>query len=213
MNRPVIVLGGGGHARVLLDMLRRLKREVAGVVDPGLPVGGLWRGVPVLGDDTAIFCHVPQGVELVNGIGSLPRDNGLRRRLFEHFTLQGYCFATLVDPQAWVAEDVELAVGVQIMAGVNIQTGTRIACNSIVNSGATIDHDCRIGCHVHVAPGAVLSGGVTLGDGVHVGTGACLIQSVAVGEGSVIGAGAVVTGNVVARRIVYPPRAVVRNLT
>lgn len=212
MNKPVILLGAGGHAKVLIGMLRRLRVEVLGVADPRLAAGDQWLGCPVLGNDDAVLSHDSQAIELVNGIGSLPRDSGLRSRLFQRFVERGYRFKTVVDAAAWLADDAQLAQGVQVMAGVIIQTGTIIAKNCIVNSGAIVEHDGRIGRDCHIAPGATLCGGVELGDSVHVGAGAVIIQGVTVGSHSVIGAGAIVTRDVASRKIVYPPRSSIQDL-
>lgn len=212
MTKPVILLGSGGHARVLLDMLRRLDVEVLGIADPQQPAGSDWFGVLVLGDDSVVQDYAAEQIELVNGIGSLPGDSGLRRKLFNQFKVRGYQFCTVVDPRAFVAGDATLAEGVQAMAGVIIQAGTIIAENCIVNSGAIVEHDCRIGREVHIAPGAVLSGGITIGDRAHIGTGASLIQGLNIGADSVIGAGSVVTRDVGSRQIVYPARSHIRDL-
>jgi len=149
---------------------------------------------------------------LIQPRSSLPKDKGLRARLFNTFNAKGYRFKTLVDPTAFIAADVELSDGVQVMAGVIIQAGTKIAENTIVNSGAIVEHDCRIGRHVHIAPGAVLSGTVDVGDGVHVGTGATIIQGISIGAGSIIGAGSVVTQDIACNRIVYPPRSQIKSI-
>lgn len=210
--KPVILLGGGGHAKVLLSLLARLRVEVLGIVDPHRPAGSECLGIRVLGEDTCILAYAVERIELVNGIGSLPGDTGVRAGLYGFFHQQGYRFKTLADPRAFVAAETELAEGVQIMAGAIIQAGTIIAENSLVNSGAIVEHDCRIGCHVHIAPGAVLSGNVDIGDKVHIGTGATLIQGIKVGAGSVIGAGSVVTRDIGAGQIVYPARSQVQNL-
>lgn len=210
--KPVIILGGGGHARVLLGMLRRLNVEILGIVDPHRPVAGDYLGAGILGDDSVIFDYACDQVELVNGVGSVPGDIGLRVKLFGKFQQHGYRFKTLIDPRAFIADDAEMAEGVQVMAGVIIQSGAKIAYNCIVNSGAIVEHDCRIGSHVHIAPGAVLCGGVDIGDNVHIGTGATVIQNITIGAGGVIGAGSVVTRDVGCRRIVYPARSHVRDL-
>ncbi|CAG1020560.1 UDP-perosamine 4-acetyltransferase [Methylococcales bacterium] len=210
--KPVILLGSGGHARVLLDMLRRLNVKVLGIADPHRPIGSDYLGARILGDDAAILSYVADQIELVNGIGSLPRDVGLRSALFRQFRRQGFRFRTLIDPKAFTAADVELAEGVQAMVGTIIQAGAKIAENSIVNSGAIVEHDCSIGRHVHIAPGVVLSGGVEVGDNVHIGTGAMVIQGIRIGEGSVIGAGSIVTSDVACRQIVYPARSHRRDL-
>lgn len=212
MSKPVVVLGGGGHGRVLLEMLKQLDVEVLGVVDPGLEVGSDCRGIRVLGGDEVVLAFSPEQLLLVNAIGSLPRDKGLRQSLYLQFQRQGYFFKTLQHPSALLAEDVSLADGVQIMAGSIVQTGAKIAENTIVNTGAIVDHDCVIGAHAHLAPGVVLSGGVTVGDQVHIGTGAIVIQGINIGDGSVIGAGCVVTKDVGVRQIVYPARSYIQDL-
>ncbi|PPD22251.1 MAG: sugar acetyltransferase [Methylomonas sp.] len=212
MNQPVILLGSGGHAKVLLDSLRRREFDVLGVVDPARTKGDDWLGCTVLGGDAAVEAYLPDRVVLVNGLGSLPRDQGGRSRVWQHFHSKGYRFLTLVHPAALLADDVALAEGVQVMAGAIIQAGTVIAKSCIVNTGAIVEHDCRIGHSVHIAPGAVLCGGVTLGDAVHVGAGATLIQDIRVGAGSIIGAGSVVTRDVAARQIVYPARSQIQDL-
>ncbi len=213
MAKPVIVLGGGGHAKVLIDILRRLDCRILGIVDPNQTVGNVVHGLKVLGGDNAVFDYPATEVELVNGIGSLPKDKGLRASLFKAFCAKSYRFKILVDPTAIVAADVELSDGVQVMAGVIIQTGTEIAENTIINSGAIVDHDCRIGSHVHIAPGAVLSGAVEVGNAVHIGTGATIIQGICIGAGSIIGAGSVITRPIASNRIVYPARPLIRSIS
>lgn len=212
MKNPVALLGSGGHARVLLGMLLRLDAQILGFVDPHRPMGESYLGFEILGGDEAVLNYPAHQIELINGLGSIPGDAGLRQHLFEGFRRHGYRFQSVVDPKAFVAEDVELEEGVQVMAGVIIQAGTKIALNSIVNSGAIVEHDCRIGKHVHIAPGAVLSGGIEVGDNVHIGTGATIIQGVRIGDGGIIGAGSVVTRNVCSRQIVYPARSHIQDL-
>lgn len=207
---PVILLGAGGHAKVVLDLLHALGRQVLGVCDPELADQGRpqWRGLPVLGNDAAIEQYAPDGIELANGTGSLP-GNTLRHRLHSKFTRQGYRFATLVHPSAILGSGVDLGQGVQIMAGVIVQADTRIGDDVILNTGARIDHDSEVGDHVHVAPGAVLSGDVTLGDGCHIGAGATLLQGVRLGSQVVIGIGTTVLTNVASghQQTGQPPRA------
>ncbi|MFI3155456.1 MAG: acetyltransferase [Methylococcaceae bacterium] len=210
MTKPVIILGGGGHAKVLIDILRRLNCRLLGIVDPNQPIGSMLLGLHILGADNVVLDYSETKIELVNGLGSLPKDKGLRAGLFNTFNTQGYRFKTLIDPSAFIAADVELSEGVQVMAGVIIQTGTKIAENTIVNSGAIVEHDCCIGRHVHIAPGTVLSGTVDIGDHVHIGTGATIIQGINIGTGSIIGAGSVVTQDIACNRIVYPPRSQIK---
>ncbi len=190
---PLIVLGAGGHARVLIDALRILGREIIGVTAPQ-PSALPW-GIAYLGTDDIITEFEHSTVELVNGVGSVGR-SGLRERLFTTFKQRGYRFTRVRHPTAVIASDVEEGEGVQIMAGAVIQTGTRLDEDVIVNTRASVDHDCRVGAHVHIAPGVVLSGGVQVGASSHIGTGAAVIQNIHIGLRSVVGAGAVVVRDV-----------------
>lgn len=190
---PVILLGAGGHAKVVLDLLQGNARTVIGVCDPNLARQGTekWRGVNVLGDDNAIHQFSPESVELANGMGSLP-GSLTRQRLHLTFSRQGYRFATLVHPSAVLGTGVTLGQGVQVMAGCVIQVDTCIGDNTIINTSAHIDHDGQIGQHVHIAPGAVLSGEVMVEENAHIGPNATLIQGKRIGRGAIVGAGTIV---------------------
>ncbi|WP_018132196.1 acetyltransferase [Effusibacillus pohliae] len=196
MSRPVIVLGGGGHAKVLIDTLLLQNRKVLGVTVPvGEFFGKSLLGIRCIGNDDTILEYPADSIELVNGIGSVAAPD-LRKRIFESFKGLGYEFTSVVHPSAVISAEAELAEGVQVMAGAIIQTGSSIGANTIVNTKVSVDHDCAIGNHVHLAPGVTLSGGVQVGDEVHIGTGATVIQGVRIGKNSIIGAGALVLNDV-----------------
>lgn len=194
-QKPLIIIGAGGHAKVVLDTALCLGRSVIGLADVnGERHGSKVLGVAVSGDDAWVQSHAPNTVTLAMGIGSIA-DTGLRRRVFEAFVAKGYDFAVLIHPSAVIGRDVELGAGTVVMAGAVIQPGCRVGQNAIVNTGAQIDHGGRIGAHTHIAPGTVLSGNVTVGAGVHVGTGATVIQGICIGNDCVIAAGALVIQN------------------
>ncbi|MCH8923489.1 MAG: acetyltransferase [Planctomycetes bacterium] len=209
-RQRVIVLGAGGHARVLLDALLLLEWDVLGVTAPAESSStSELLGVNVIGDGRQITRYSSQDVQLVNGVGSVG-DVAVRRRLFESWQARGYRFATVVHPSVIIARDVTLDDGVQIMAGAVIQTGCHIGANAIINTSSSIDHDCRIGAHCHVAPGTTLSGNVEVGDRTHLGSGAVVIQGVQIGADALIAAGAVVTRDVEAGQRVQGVPARVR---
>ena len=197
LNKPVILIGAGGHARVLVDCLRLNNVNIIGALDNCPPKEDGADKLPIIGDDCAIFDYSYDAVELVNGIGSVG-DTSLRTNIFKKFKKLGYCFRSVIHPNALVAEDCVLEEGVQVMAGAVINPGTHIAADTIVNTGAVIDHECKIGSHVHIAPGVTISGGVQVGSSSHIGTGATIIQGVNIGERALIGAGAVVIADVAA---------------
>ncbi|MFH2135433.1 MAG: acetyltransferase [Pseudomonadota bacterium] len=193
---PVILLGAGGHAKVLIDAMRLQSVEILGIVDVNSDnKGKMLMGVPVIGGDEELIQYAPQQIRLVNGIGSV-RVSSLRREVFETLKNKGYQFERVIHPSSIIAGDVELSEGVQIMAGAVIQAGSKVSANTIINTRASIDHDCLIGRHVHISPGATLSGGIVVGEDAHVGTGAVVIQGIQIGQHSLVAAGAVVTRNV-----------------
>lgn len=193
-ERPFIILGGGGHARVLASTIRHLGRQVLGYTDPDSDAS-LAGDIECLGGDEALQEYASEGVVLAVGLGST-HDTARRTHLFNETQAEGFDFPPIVHPQAFVASEAVVGEGAQVMAGAVIQPGTRVGENVIVNTSASVDHDCDIQGHVHVAPGVTVSGGVILGEGVHVGTGASIIEEIEVGEQSTIGAGAVVIHDV-----------------
>jgi len=196
VNLPIIVVGGSGHAKVLVSTLLLEHREVLGFVDPDPSLPPIL-GVRRLGDDNEVFRHAPDRIRLVNGVGS-GRSTEVRKSVYARFREKRYVFEAVIHPSASIAPDVQAGDGLQVMAGAVVQTGVQLGENVILNTGTIIDHDCVIGDHVHVAPGAILSGCVHLDQGVHVGTGASIIQGIRVGAASTVGAGAVVLHNVAA---------------
>ena len=192
----LVIIGAGGHARVLVEALGSRRSEIIGFVT-SVPesASGVMTGIPRLGDDRDLLARGSGGLSLINGIGSIG-DPQRHRTVFEDFAKAGFAFATIVHPTAIIASDVVLGTGAQIMAGCVLQPGVRVGSNAIVNTGAIIDHDSVIGDHAHIAPGATLSGHVDVGSSSHVGTGAAIIQGIRIGAGALIAAGAVVAADV-----------------
>lgn len=192
MGRKLILIGGGGHARVLKDTLDMFSHyEILGFTDIKA-VRNL--GVPYLGDDRIIKKFSKKDILLVNGIGSvkLPLQ---RREIYERFKKQGYRFLEVIHPHAYVSSKAKISQGVQIMAGVVINTGAVIGEDAIINTSSSVDHDCRIGKHSHIAPGVTLCGAVRIGECCLVGTGAKIIQGISIGSRVLVPAGEIIRTN------------------
>ena len=191
---PVIVLGSGGHARVLIDALLLNSVKLLGTTDV-VPKNMSLLGVSYLGDDDVVERYSPNEVCLVNGVGSISQPY-LREKLFKKFKNLGYKFINVIHPFAVIAADVRLGEGVQVMAGAVLQPGSVIGDNVIVNTNASVDHDCRIGQHVHLAPGVVVCGNVCVEELGHVGAGAKILQSVRVGAHALVSASTLVKSDI-----------------
>ncbi len=199
-SHPVIVLGAGGHAAVVISSLQRLGAKLLGVTCLDKFESDHILGVPVIGKDDEISSWAPADVMLVNGIGMVAVGRSSRVRCAEKMRELGFQFRAIVDPTAVTAPEVRLAEGVQILAGAIVQPRTTIGQDSIINTGAKIDHDCEIEAECHICPGVTLAGSVKISRGSMVGAGATVIPGVTIGEESLIGAGSVVLSDL-------PPRS------
>jgi len=196
LSKPIIIIGAGGHAKVLIDALKLLGAPILGISEQNLAkVNSELLGVPVICKDAELEKYPPEGVNLVNGLGGV-KDTSLRREVFKRFKMLGYAFSQVIHPSAVISANAALAEGVQVMAGAIIQAGVRVSENVVINTKTSVDHDCQIGSHVHLAPGVTVCGNVKIGDSVHVGSGATIIQGIIVGPHCLIGAGTLVQKNV-----------------
>lgn len=187
----LLIVGAGGHAKVVLEAAVRLGFEIAGVIgQPGRATELL--GFPISGDMSGIDA---------DGFIAATGDNASRARTYEECLARGLEPTTVVHPSAVIGDDVTLGAGTFVAAGVVVNVGVWIGENAVLNTGCTIDHDCRIGDHAHVGPGASLCGGVQVGSGALVGVGSSVVPCACIGEWSVVGAGAAVVGDLPAEMI------------
>lgn len=200
-RRPFIVIGAGGHAKVVVDLLLEMGEEVLGLTDiDSARHGTQVLGISVIGGDEVLQGFAVADVYLALGIGAAGNDlcGALKSRhtIALHLQEQGYTFPALVHLDAIIGRGCDIEEGAQVMAGAVVQAESQIGAFAIVNSRASVDHDCRIGAGAHIAPGAVLGGGVEVGTGAYVGLGASVIHGVHIGAEALIGAGAVVLEDV-----------------
>jgi sugar O-acyltransferase (sialic acid O-acetyltransferase NeuD family) len=188
------VIGGGGHAKVVIDLALRMGTwRIAGVLDDAASASGkAVLGFAVVGGTAKIEDYGKDGVAFVVAIGANP----IRERIQQRAASMGLVAATLVHPSAVVADSVQVGGGAVIMAGVIVNADARIGAGAIVNTGARIDHDCDIGDYCHVAPGVTLCGSVSVGARSLIGVGASVIPGVVIGSDCIIGAGAAVVAPV-----------------
>lgn len=188
----VLVIGAGGHAHVIADILLQMKPSNAGLEligylddNPDL-IGQRIQGLPILGSLTCLPATAHDAVIVAIG------DNAIRCRVFSALEQNGESFVTACHPSAVVAPDVQIGPGTAICAGVVVNPGSVIGSNVILNTGCTADHHNRIEDHAHIAPGVHLGGEVSVGEGALVGIGATVIPRRRIGAWTVVGGGALV---------------------
>lgn len=192
----IIVIGGGGHAKVVMTVLKKLGHyEVWGYTDR--EDQGTILGFSYLGSDEILVDTVkrPAGCAAILGIGKIDA-SGSRRVLHGKIRSLGINFPVICSPHAIVNEAVTLGAGTIVLDGAVVNCGAAIGRISILNTSSTVDHDCLIGENVHIASGVTISGGVTIGDDCLIGAGASIIHSINICGGCLIGAGAVVVRDV-----------------
>lgn len=188
MREPVVVIGGGGHAKVLLSVLQICAIPVAGLYDDDPKSWGTeLLGVPILGPIDALN-------EQNHALGIIAIGNNLIRKKFaSHFNFR---WATLIHPTAVIHPSVIIGAGSVVFAGAIIQPDATVGEHVIVNTGATVDHDCVIRDFVHLAPGVHLAGDVQVEEGAFVGISSAAIQGSKIGAWATVGAGGVVIKDV-----------------
>jgi sugar O-acyltransferase (sialic acid O-acetyltransferase NeuD family) len=195
MKLPVVIIGAGGHAKVVADALLAARARVLGFTDAdGSRHNQKMCGdLAVLGDDRFLESYTPATLTLANGIGGVSSGPELlRHTVNERLVGSGWRFVSVRHPAAVVSAHARLGDSVQIFAGGVVQVGADVGTGCIVNAGAIVEHDVRLGPWVHVAPGAIVCGDVVIGQRSHIGAGAVVRQGVRLGDDTVVGSGAVV---------------------
>jgi len=197
MKRKLLLIGAGGHCKVILDLLLKYQEyEVVGIIDLKKRLGDNIFGVKVIGTDADIPKFFKKGIRhCFITIGSVG-DPSLRIKMYNIACKSRFVFPNLIHPLAMVSSCASLGTGNYIAPGVIINAGTRIGDNCIINTGSVIEHDCLIGDFVHIASGVILSGDVSVKSNAHLGTGSAVIQGVNIGMNTIIGAGSVVVKDI-----------------
>jgi len=193
VNAAMVIVGAGGHGRVVADVCRSAGRLVAGFLDPAAERGTRIDGFPVLGSDerladpTFVASH-----EFCVAVG----DPELRCKLGRAVIAAGGTLPAIAHASAIVAPGVTIGQGTILMAGAIVNPGSTIEDFVVVNTGATVDHDGHIGEGTHLCPGVHLGGNVHCGRCAYLGIGASVVQGIRIGEFAVVGAGAAVIRDV-----------------
>lgn len=183
---PVLVLGAGGHGKVVAEVVATAGYTVEGFVDDGVEVGARVLGRPVLGTTPWLLAQPPRLVALAVG------NNRRREELAAMLEQAGHTLGTFVHATAWVSPSATLGAGTVVMAQVAVNAEARIGRGVILNTGCVVEHECTVGPFAHLSPASSLGGGTHVGARTHVGIGATVLHLATVGDDCVIGGGAVV---------------------
>ena len=209
-DAPVIVIGAGGHAKVVIELIREGgEYEVVGVIDAD-PATREVLGVAVIGDDSALERLRREGLDRAFvALG----DNRRRLEIGRRVEAAGFSLVNAVSLRAAISPSARVGAGVAIMAGAVVNADSWIEDFAVLNTNASIDHDCVLGEACHVGPGSALAGRVNVGRLAFLGVGTRAIPGVSIGEGSIIGAAACVTRDIPAGVLAHGvPAKIIRTL-
>ena len=186
----VVVIGAGGHGKVVADAVMQSGAEVIGFLDDDLACEGrLILGRPWLGTLENIAAYAAQGCRFIIAVGN----NKIRRKIAEAHEVNYY---TAVHPRAVIAPEVSLGAGTVVMAGAVVNTGAVVGRHCILNTSCVAEHDNVLADYVHVCPKAALAGTVSVGEGTQIGIGSSVSNNLSICGGCVLGAGTVVVRDI-----------------
>lgn len=205
-SRQLLIIGAGGHAKVVIDTAQAAGQEILGLVDDNSKLWGqALLGIPILGGRNLI--HTYPNAQLIHGIGA----NAVRKQLAMEYADCNW--TTLIHPRAYVAKSATVGKGTVVFAQAVIQPHALVGNHCIVNTAATVDHDCVISDYVHLGPGTHLAANVKIEQGAFLGAGAVGIPGAKIGEWSTIGAGGVVTSSIPSHTLaVGVPASVIKHI-
>lgn len=188
MNKRIVIIGAGGHGKVVADIARFNYEEICFLDDSATQE---CLGYPVVGKSSDYKGYIEDSDFFV-AIGNA----NVRKKIIDQLEAENGKIATLIHPNAVIAKEVTIGVGSVVMAGAVINPDSQIGKGCIINTCASVDHDCMIGDYVHVSVGAHVAGTVKIGEKVWIGAGATVINNIEIIRDCMIGAGAVVVNDI-----------------
>ena len=209
-EKPVIMIGSGGHAAVLAEILMRQNYKIIAVCSlDEIHRKDIFNGIKHLHSNSEVLEYDNKNVQLINGLGMMPHTNQ-RLKVIQYFESFDYSFGSVLDENAFISKYSQINNGVQILANAIVQTGSVLGSHTIINSGAIVEHDCNLGDSNHLATGSKLCGEVQTGNNVFIGAGASVIQNIKIGNNCLIAAGSILTEHLLDGMRCYPCKNILR---
>lgn len=187
MKNKVAVIGAGGHAKVIVDIIEKNGDEVVCFIEE-LGDKKEYLKLPVFSTISSII-EIYENLKFVIGIG----DNSARERISAAYNLEWY---TAIHPNAVIGSHTIIGKGTVVMANVVINSYSRIGEHTILNTGSIVEHDCVIGNYVHISPKVAICGNCIIGHNSWIGAGATVINNIKIVDDTIIGAGTCVLKNI-----------------
>ncbi len=195
MSNEIVIIGGGGHAKVIINTIKKLNNyEILGYTDKVNK--GILLGVKYLGDDSVLqdILKIQKNCQAVLGIGNVGVTYK-RQEIFIMLKKIGFELPVIISKSAIIEEEVSIGEGTTVLEDAVINSGSVIGKCVIINNGTVVDHDCIVNDFAHLTPKTRIGSGVTIGKNALIGSGAIIAHNVKVLDNCLIGAGAVLTND------------------
>ena len=192
MMNEIILIGGGGHCKSVIDVIEQEGRfTIAGIVDKPELFGTDILGYKIIANDSELKELAKNYQYALVTVGQI-KSSFNRLKLYDLALKSGFILPSIISPSSYISRHSSIGNGVVIMHSVVINSDTIVGNNCIINSKALIEHDCQISHHCHISTNATINGGVIVESESFIGSGAIISQSVRVQKGSFIKAGCIV---------------------
>lgn len=193
MNKPLILVGGGGHCKSVIDVAESAGYEILGILDRPKEVGKKVLGYEVIGTDDEMVKYIDKADFIVT-VGQI-KSPALRIKLHGMIEKVGGRLATIIAPTAHVSKHAAIGEGAVIMHQAFVNAEAKIGKGCIINTASTIEHEAIVGNFCHISTGATVNGGAKVGESTFIGSQSVINQLVTIGNGTVVGAGSAVVSD------------------
>lgn len=208
MEDPLILVGGGGHCKSVIEAAESAGFSILGVLDMPEDVGKTILSTKVIGTDDDIPTYVDKA-DFVITVGFI-KNPATRIKLYNRIKEAGGKLATIVASTAYVSKYAEIGEGTVIMHNVFVNAGAKVGCNVILNTFANIEHDAIIGDQSHISTGAMINGDCKVGQNCFIGSQSVLANGITVGDDIIVGAGSLVRRSITESGVYFGNPAILK---
>ncbi len=202
-KKEIVIIGSGGHASSVIDMLKHSEDwEIRGVVSIDLKKNSNFEGIQVIGDDSCLEELIQQRFPFVIAIGQI-FSSEIRYKLFMKLVESNADTPIIISPNAYVSPKAFIGRGSTVFHRVVINTNARIGENCILNNMCLIEHDAVIGSHTHVSTGAIINGNARIGNRCFIGSGSIISNNISICDNVILGAGSNVVKDIKEHGVYY----------
>ncbi|NLR61850.1 acetyltransferase [Chitinophaga polysaccharea] len=192
MKKPLILIGGGGHAKSCIDVIEvEDSFYIEGILDLKERVGEKVLGYDIIGTEDLLEELRDRNYSFFISVGQI-ESAMIRRQIWNRLRAIGAQIATVISPGASVSKHAKISAGTIVMHGARINAGAELGFNNIINTNAVIEHDTIVGNHCHISTQSIINGSCRISDEVFIGSGAVVLQGVEITSNVTVGASTLV---------------------